>query len=58
MAFNTYMVQLTWPVIALGWVINIFQRGTASTLRIESILAEPIEITDAGVPDIRRAYPT
>ena len=26
-AFNTYMVQLTWPVIALGWVINIFQRG-------------------------------
>ena len=49
-AFNTYMVQLTWPVIALGWVINIFQRGTASTLRIESILAEPVEITDAGVP--------
>ncbi len=49
-AFNTYMVQLTWPVIALGWVINIFQRGTASALRIESILAEPPEITDAGVP--------
>src|SRR2546427_3621260 len=33
-AFNTYMVQLTWPVIALGWVINIFQRGTASMARI------------------------
>jgi len=49
-AFNTYMVQLTWPVIALGWVINIFQRGTASTARIQSILAEPVEITDAGVP--------
>ena len=29
-AFYTYIVQLTWPVIALGWVINIFQRGTAS----------------------------
>ncbi|MGB9103181.1 MAG: ABC transporter transmembrane domain-containing protein, partial [Terriglobales bacterium] len=29
-AFNTYMVQLTWPVIALGWVINLFQRGTDS----------------------------
>src|SRR6516164_5897515 len=27
-AFINYMVQLTWPVIALGWVINIFQRGT------------------------------
>src|SRR5271169_2117756 len=49
-AFNTYMVQLTWPVISLGWVINLFQRGTASTGRIASILAEPPEITDAGVP--------
>jgi ATP-binding cassette subfamily B multidrug efflux pump len=33
-AFNTYMMQLTWPIIALGWVINIFQRGTASMGRI------------------------
>jgi len=49
-AFNTYMVQLTWPVIALGWVINIFQRGLASAGRIQSILAEQPEITDAGVP--------
>ena len=45
-AFNTYMVQLTWPVIALGWVINIFQRGTASMGRINQILAEKPEITD------------
>src|SRR5690242_16253681 len=36
-AFNTYMVMLTWPVIALGWVINIFQRGTASMQRIDEI---------------------
>jgi ATP-binding cassette subfamily B protein len=49
-AFNTYMVQLTWPIIALGWVINIFQRGTASMGRIQSILAEQPEITDADVP--------
>lgn len=49
-AFNTYMVQLTWPIISLGWVINIFQRGTASMGRIESILAERPEITDAEVP--------
>src|SRR6266581_5487055 len=33
-AFNTYLLQLTWPVIALGWVINIFSRGTASLVRI------------------------
>ena len=45
-AFNTYMVQLTWPIIALGWVINIFQRGTASMGRIHSVLSEPLEITD------------
>ena len=45
-AFNTYMVQLTWPVIALGWVINIFQRGTASMGRINEILSEQPEIRD------------
>ncbi len=45
-AFSTYMMQLTWPVIALGWVINIFQRGTASMVRIEEILAERPEIAD------------
>jgi ATP-binding cassette, subfamily B, multidrug efflux pump len=45
-AFNTYMVQLTWPVIALGWVINIFQRGTASMARIDEILSQQPEIAD------------
>ncbi|HKN35990.1 MAG TPA: ABC transporter ATP-binding protein [Terriglobales bacterium] len=48
-AFNTYMVQLTWPVIALGWVINIFQRGTASMGRISEILVEQPEIRDREV---------
>ncbi len=47
-AFNTYMVQLTWPVIALGWVINIFQRGTASMGRINEILVEKPEIEDSA----------
>jgi ATP-binding cassette subfamily B multidrug efflux pump len=47
-AFNTYMVQLTWPVIALGWVINIFQRGTASLVRINEILTAQPEIADAA----------
>ena len=46
-AFNTYMVQLTWPIIALGWVINIFQRGTASMQRINEILVEKPEIQDS-----------
>src|SRR5215472_424699 len=48
-AFNTYIVMLTWPVIALGWVINIFQRGTASMGRINEILVARSEITDASV---------
>jgi ATP-binding cassette subfamily B multidrug efflux pump len=45
-AFNLYMVQLTFPIIALGWVINIFQRGTASMARINEILVERPEIAD------------
>ncbi len=45
-AFNTYMAQLMWPVIALGWVINIFQRGTASMVRIQEILSQQPEIAD------------
>src|SRR5437870_9873093 len=45
-AFLTYMVQLTWPVIALGWVVNLFQRGTASMARINEILVEKPEIAD------------
>ncbi len=52
-AFNTYMVQLTWPIIALGWVLNIFQRGTASMGRINEIFAEKPEIADAPVPQAK-----
>jgi ATP-binding cassette subfamily B protein len=47
-AFNTFMAQLTWPVIALGWVINIFQRGTASLGRIDQLMREQPEIIDSG----------
>jgi ATP-binding cassette subfamily B protein len=57
-AFLTYMIQLTWPVIALGWVINIFQRGTASLKRINEIMLEKPEITDdpallASLPPVK-----
>src|SRR5207237_3651194 len=50
-AFLTYMVQLTWPVIALGWVVNLFQRGTASMARINEILVEKPEIADEPLAD-------
>jgi ATP-binding cassette subfamily B protein len=40
--FNTYMILLIWPIIAVGWVVNLFQRGTASVQRIDELLqAEP-----------------
>ncbi len=46
-AFNTYMVMLTWPVIALGWVVNLWQRGTASVVRIDELLSDKPTIDNA-----------
>jgi ATP-binding cassette subfamily B protein len=45
-AFSTYMILLIWPIIAVGWVINIFQRGTASVKRIDEILKSEPTIAD------------
>jgi ATP-binding cassette subfamily B protein len=45
-AYNAYLLQLTFPIIALGWVINMYQRGTASAGRIHEIMAAPAEIAD------------
>ena len=42
--FNTYMGMLIWPMIALGWVVNLMQRGSASLGRINQILAEVASI--------------
>src|SRR5580658_4253558 len=51
-SFSTYMMQLTWPIIALGYVINLFQRGTASLVRLNEIMQEQPEIKDSpGVQD-------
>jgi ATP-binding cassette subfamily B multidrug efflux pump len=47
-SFSTYMMQLTWPIIALGYVINLFQRGTASLKRLNEIMLEQPEIQDAA----------
>jgi ATP-binding cassette subfamily B protein len=45
-SFNVYMVQLIWPIIAIGWVVNLFQRGTASVVRIDELLKQQPEIAD------------
>ena len=36
--FNMYLTRLIWPLIALGYVVNLYQRGTASLKRINAIL--------------------
>ena len=43
-AFFVYLNLLTWPMIALGWVVNIYQRGEASMKRLTAILDEPPEL--------------
>lgn len=48
-AYLQYMFLLTWPMIALGWVINIFQRGTASLARISEIMQQQPEVVDSSV---------
>jgi ATP-binding cassette subfamily B protein len=47
-AFNTYMILLIWPIIAVGWVVNLFQRGTASVKRIDELLSAKPAIDDSG----------
>ena len=48
--FNTYMGFLVWPMIALGWVVNLMQRGTASMGRINQILHERPTIAAPASP--------
>ena len=48
-AFNAYLGMLTWPMIALGWVINIVERGSASAGRMNQIFDFPAEIFDESV---------
>src|SRR6185295_125335 len=46
-AFGMYLTMLTWPMIALGWVVNLFQRGEASMGRLREIFDVPSRITVA-----------
>lgn len=50
-AFFAYLSMLTWPMIAFGWVVNIYQRGAASMKRLVAIMAAEPELADA--PDAR-----
>jgi ATP-binding cassette subfamily B multidrug efflux pump len=56
LAFALYLTNLTWPLIALGWVVNLFQRGAASMGRLTEILDARPAITDS--PSARSLPPT
>ena len=51
-AFTMYLGMLNWPMVALGWVVGLFQRGRASWQRILEILDAPVAITSP--PGARR----
>ncbi len=50
-AFVGYLAMLAWPMIAVGWVANLFQRGAASMKRIMQIIHEEPEISSSLVID-------
>ncbi len=47
-AFNSFLGMLIWPIAALGWTMNMFQRGIVSLKRINTILDEKPEILDSS----------
>ncbi|MFC2078617.1 ABC transporter ATP-binding protein [Candidatus Bipolaricaulota bacterium] len=68
-AFTQYLSMLIWPMISLGWAVNLLQRGRASLGRINQMFAENPEIVNPAKPrslggtrisirDLTFAYPT
>ena len=49
-AFLSYLALITWPMMALGWVTNLVQRGAAALDRINSVLDKSQDITDPPTP--------
>jgi ATP-binding cassette subfamily B protein len=49
-AFGVYLAMLVWPMIALGWAVNLVQRGAASMARINQLFQEPAAIADPAAP--------
>ncbi len=48
-AFSSYLAMLTWPMMAIGWVVNLLQRGAASMGRLEKIMNTDPAIKDGPV---------
>ncbi|HJV68151.1 ABC transporter ATP-binding protein, partial [Ideonella sp.] len=67
-SFGLYLTQLIWPMFAAGWVLALWQRGSAAWTRLSAVLDEPLAIDDDGsiepvhpgeivLRDVRFAYP-
>jgi ATP-binding cassette subfamily B protein len=56
-AFNSYLVMLSWPMIAFGWVTNMLQRGMASWKRMLEVLDATPTIADTSVTPAGQAAP-
>jgi ATP-binding cassette, subfamily B, multidrug efflux pump len=56
-AFGLYLANLTWPLIALGWVTSLFQRGAASMTRLLVILDAEPGVTDPAPPRATASLP-
>jgi len=50
-ALNAYYTMLMWPVVALAWIMNLYQRGVASVRRLEEIYAYPVEKEVGASPE-------
>lgn len=53
-AFGIYLAMLIWPMIAIGWVTNLFQRGAAALARIEAILSRRPAVENPAEPTVLR----
>ena len=49
-AFNAYLVALSWPTVALGWIIGIWQRGIASWARVRELLDTTPAVAEPALP--------
>lgn len=49
-AFITYLYMLIWPMMAIGWVTNLVQRGITSLTRIDNLLQETSQLPDPAGP--------
>ncbi len=56
-AFNAYLGQLAWPTVALGWIVNVFQRASGAMRRIDDVLLAVPSIPPPGSGDREAVVP-